>query len=119
MVKDSGKREEYKSGMVRDVTDDKIDFSLIYDGPMLERWAQHLTDGAKKYSKRNWLKANGLEELARFRESAIRHFHQWATGKTDESHESGVFFNINACEYLKEKLNVDIYGNPRDEQASK
>ncbi|MDO8610123.1 MAG: DUF5664 domain-containing protein [bacterium] len=105
-IKDSGKREEYKSGMIRDTAGDKIDFSLIYDGPMMERWARHLTLGAKKYQKRNWMRANGLEELERFRESAARHFAQWMNGKTDECHEAGVYFNINAYEYLKEKLNT-------------
>ena len=103
-IKDSGKRQEYKSGMVRDLSDNKIDYSLIYDGPMLKRWAEHLTLGGIKYEKRNWLRANGEEELARFRESAARHFTQWMNGETDECHEAAVYFNINAYEYLKEKL---------------
>ena len=103
-IKDSGKRKTFASGMVRDVTDDKIDYSLILDGPMLKLWANHLTKGAKKYEKRNWLKCSGTEELERFRESAIRHFFQWASGETDECHQAAVFFNINAYEYLKEKL---------------
>ena len=107
IIKDSGKREQYKSGMVRDTSEDKIDYTLILDGPMYERWAKHLTLGAKKYNKRNWTLSNGEEELSRFRESAVRHFHQWATGQTDEMHEAAVFFNINAYEYLKEKLNKD------------
>ena len=106
-IKDSGERLTYKSGMVRDVTNDKIDYTLILDGPMYERWAEHLTGGAKKYTKRNWMKANGQEELERFKESAARHFHQWISGKTDERHEAAVFFNINAYEYLKEKLAND------------
>lgn len=104
IIKDSGKRQQYKSGMVRDVTDDKIDYSLIYDGPMMDRWALHLTLGAKKYLPRNWMLADGQEELARFKESACRHFRQWVRGDADEMHEAAVFFNINAYEYLKEKL---------------
>jgi len=104
VIKDSGKRLNFKSGMVRDITDNKIDYTLILDGPMFKKWAQHLTDGAKKYSKRNWMKANSVEELERFKESAARHFVQWITGETDENHSAAVFFNINAYEYLKEKL---------------
>lgn len=106
-IKDSGKRIKYNSGMVRDVSDDKINYSLIYDGPMLKRWAEHLTKGARKYSSKNWMKSNGPEELERFRESAARHFAQWMNGETDESHCSAVYFNINAYEYLKEKLDND------------
>lgn len=104
-IKDSGKRAEYKSGMVRDLTEDKIDYSLVFDGPLINRLAVHLTKGAKKYNKRNWLKANGQEELDRFRESAVRHFMQWYYGENEEDHFSATVFNLNAYEYLKEKLN--------------
>ena len=108
IVKDSGKRESFKGGMVRDVTTDKTDYTLIFDGPMLKRWATHLTNGAKKYDKRNWMKAAGQEELNRFRESALRHFIQWLDGETDEDHASAVFFNINGGEYVKEKMKPAI-----------
>ncbi len=104
-VKDSGKRQQYKSGMVRDLGDNKIDYSLIYDGPMYKRWADHLTKGAKKYKPRNWILANRQEELNRFKQSAARHFYQWMTNENDEDHAAAVFFNINAYEYLNNKLN--------------
>jgi len=104
-VKDSGKRQTYNSGMVRDVTEDKIDYSLVFDGPLVKRLALHLTKGAQKYDKRNWLKAGGTEELERFRESAVRHFTQWLYGDVDEDHFSATVFNLNAYEYLKDKLN--------------
>jgi hypothetical protein len=104
IIKDSGERTEYKSGMVRDVTTDKIDYSLALDGPMFKRLAKHLTLGAKKYKKRNWMLANGEEELERFRESALRHFLQWFSGDVDEDHAAATFFNINAAEYTKDKL---------------
>jgi dATP/dGTP diphosphohydrolase len=103
-VRDSGKREEYASGMVRDVADDKTDYTLILDGPMFDRWAAHLTNGAKKYAKRNWMKADGQAEYDRFRESALRHFLQWYRGDRDEDHAAAVYFNINGSEYVKEKL---------------
>ena len=104
VVKDSGKRKEFESGMVRDVTDDKTFVSLVYDGPMFWRWAVHLTKGAVKYAKRNWMKANGEEELERFKDSAARHFYQWYRGDTDEDHAAAVFFNINGAEYVKGKI---------------
>src|SRR3990167_4428414 len=97
IVKDSGQRQEFTSGMVRDVTTGKIDYSLILDGPMFDRWAAHLTKGAEKYSKRNWMLASGQPEYNRFKESALRHFLQWYRGETDEDHAAAVYFNINGA----------------------
>lgn len=104
VVKDSGERAQFDSGMVRDVTTDKTNVSLVFDGPMFWRWAVHLTKGAIKYALRNWMKANGESELERFRQSASRHFYQWYRGDVDEDHAAAVFFNINGAEYVKERL---------------
>lgn len=106
-IKDSGAREAFESGMVRDTATDKVDYSLILDGPMFERWAIHLTNGAKKYAKRNWMKASGSAEYERFKESALRHFIQWYQGKRDEDHGAAVMFNINGAEYVREKNGVN------------
>jgi hypothetical protein len=105
-VKDSGAREQFDSGMVRDTQEGKPLFDLVFDGPMLARWAVHLTKGAIKYAVRNWMKATGQKEADRFRASAARHFFQWMNGETDEDHAAAVFFNINGYEYVKGKLNV-------------
>lgn len=106
-VKDSGKRAEFQSGMVRDVNEDKTLWHLIFEGPMLRRFAVHLTKGAAKYSPGNWLKAEGDAELSRFRESAFRHFMQWYGGEDDEDHAAAVYFNINGAEYVREKMSGD------------
>lgn len=103
VVKDSGERQQFESGMVRDTTEDKIDYSLVFDGPMLERLAAHMTKGAKKYSSRNWMKAINDEEKERFRESATRHFVQWLRGDRDEDHAAAVMFNINGYEYVRQQ----------------
>jgi hypothetical protein len=109
-IKDSGKRKEFQSGMVRDVTEGKINFWRILTGPMFKRWAIHLTKGAEKYPDikpgiSNWTLASGDEELSRFKDSAFRHFIQWYNGETDEDHAAAVFFNLNGAEYVKEKMN--------------
>jgi hypothetical protein len=101
IVKDSGERKQFDSGMQRDTTTGKTDYTLVLDGPMFERWAAHLTAGAHKYDKRNWMKASGQEELDRFRESALRHFLQWFRGDVDEDHASAVLFNVNGAEFVK------------------
>ena len=108
VIKDSGKRMEFDSGMVRDITENKIDYSLAIDGPMFKRLAVHLTKGAKKYSKRNWMKASGKEEYERFKESALRHFLQWYWEDTDEDHAAAVMFNVNGAEYIKEKGTTQV-----------
>lgn len=105
VVKDSGQRIEYDSGMKRDVQDGKTMFGLVYSGPMLRRWAQHLTLGAEKYGEENWTLAASEEELRRFRHSAARHFYQWFVGELDEDHAAAVYFNINAAEYTKGRIN--------------
>jgi hypothetical protein len=102
-VKDSGKRQEYKSGMVRDTQDDKPDYTLI-DMTFLKRLAAHMTKGAKKYGRRNWQNANSEEELERFKSSALRHMMQWLAGEEEEDHMAAVAFNLAAAEYVKEKL---------------
>lgn len=109
IVKDSGERQSFASGMVRDTQDGKTDFSRILDGPMVERWAIHLTKGAVKYPDvkpgvANWTLANGEEELTRFKKSALRHFIQWYRGDVDEDHAAAVYFNINGKEYVQAKL---------------
>jgi hypothetical protein len=101
---DSGRREEFSSGMVRDTAEGKADYSLVYDGPMLTRWAELLTRGAKKYAPRNWMLATGEAELNRFKASAARHFAQWILGDVDEDHAAAVIFNLNGAEYVKAKL---------------
>ena len=103
-TKDSGKRVVHESGMVRDVADDKIDYTLALDGPMFERYAQLMHRGQKKYGKRNWMKANSQKELDRARESLTRHFFQYLFGQTDEDHAAAVMFNINEIEYIKGRL---------------
>lgn len=103
VVKDSGERTQFAGGMQRDVTEGKTDFSLVLDGPMFKRWAEHLTKGAKKYDKRNWMKAAGQEEYGRFKESALRHFMQVMNGDKDEDHLAAVFFNLNGMAHLEEK----------------
>lgn len=115
-TKDSGKRQNYDSGMRRDTQEGKPDFSLLltnlpYDEQLLTRWAALMTRGADKYGRRNWQLANSPEELERFRASAFRHFVQWVSGEDDEDHAAAVMFNLNAAEYVKAKLEGNEVGD--------
>lgn len=110
ITKDSGKRQEFESGMQRDTSEGKLRYHRVADGPMLKRWAGLLTRGAVKYPDpkpgvANWTQANGEAEYARFRESAWTHFMQWYYGdEPEEDHAAAVFFNINGAEYTKERI---------------
>lgn len=113
-IKDSGARQEFDSGMVRDTTEGKVEFLSMRLGPMFKRWAAHLTKGRQKYPDPspgvpNWTLASGEGEFIRARESASRHFEQWLAGDEDEDHAAAVFFNINLAEYVREKLSIQHF----------
>lgn len=108
VTKDSGAREEYASGMVRDTQEGKPRYDLV-DRPMLKRWAELMGRGAEKYGEDNWRLAASHDELRRFKASAFRHFMQWLDGERDEDHAAAVFFNIAAAEDLEARLDVLSY----------
>lgn len=118
MIKDSGKRQQLP-GMVRDVADDKVDYTLVLDGPLFDRLARHLTEGAKKYSKRNWMGAHTQEEYDRFRESMVRHLIQYLRGDTDEDHFAAVAFNLNGMEYTKQHIDEEKMKKQIEESADR
>lgn len=104
-IKDSGERKQFESGMMRDTSEGKTNYLSVRFGPMLRRWAEHLTKGRAKYpdpepGRPNWTLADGIEEYLRAKESAARHFEQWLAGDRDEDHAAAVFFNINLAEYV-------------------
>lgn len=106
ITKDSGKREEFSSGMKRDIQNGKPRYDLL-DRPMLRRWAELMARGAEKYGENNWQRAETRKELERFKASAFRHFMAWMEEMEDEDHASACFFNIAGVEMVKAKLRKD------------
>ena len=108
ITKDSGKRQNFASGMRRDVQENKPRYDLIIPlgqkEHLLKRWAELMDRGMNKYGYRNWELANSEEELLRFKASAWRHFVQAMSGEIDEDHMAAVCFNLNAIVFLEEKL---------------
>ena len=104
VVKDSGKREEFPSGMRRDTEDGKLDYTFLFDGPMADRYCDHMGKGAVKYGRNNWMNACSPEELERFKRSALRHMRRWLRGDIDEDHAMGILFNVNAALFVEERL---------------
>lgn len=109
-TKDSGYREQFSSGMVRDIQTNKPRYDLIGWGwKLIKRWAELVGRGAVKYGELNFEKANSEEEYRRFKSSALRHMIQYFEGETDEDHAAAVCFNLAGAEAVKEKLkNAEI-----------
>ena len=90
IVKDSGTRQEYPTGSKRDNLEGKSAFGLL-PWSVLDRWAQHLGKGAKKYGDNNWRKGQPLD---RYFEAAIRHLYNWLEGDRTEDHLAAALFNV-------------------------
>ncbi len=105
VTKDSGQRQEFSSGMVRDLQIDKPRYDLIGWGwNLIKRWAQLMGRGAVKYGELNFEKAETEEELKRFKASALRHIVQWYMGEVDEDHAAAACFNLAGAEMVRSKM---------------
>lgn len=93
-VKDSGERQQFSSGAVRDTSEGKGAFYLIpFWG--IEAVARIFEAGAKKYGDRNWEKGIPMSRVC---DSGLRHAHKGTDGFTDEDHLAMAAWNfIVAC----------------------
>lgn len=99
-VKDSGKRQNFETGSVRDTQEGKGRYDLI--SPIaLKRLAQHFENGAKKYGNRNWELG---QPLSRYIDSAIRHIYAFLEGKRDEDHAIACAWNMMALVHTEEMI---------------
>lgn len=112
VTKDSGARQEYATGMRRDLQTGKLRFDLCiandqkYNESLFGRWAALMGRGAEKYGERNWELSCTIEEFRRFKASLYRHFEQFMQGEEDEDHASAICFNLNAMIRLMDKLKI-------------
>lgn len=99
-TKDSGKRQEFNTGAVRDIQEGKGRFDLI--SPLaLKRLAGVYERGAVKYGDRNYEK--GIP-LGRFLDSAERHLNDYKEGKRDEDHMAQALWNIASLIHTEEMI---------------
>lgn len=103
-VKDSGQRQSFDTGAVRDTQEGKPRYDLI-PATALHRLAIHYANGAKKYGDRNWEK--GIP-ASRCIASALRHLYAWIRGQTDEDHLAAVLFNIMAIIHFEEVGETEV-----------
>lgn len=97
-TKDSGSRQEFPTGMVRDVQHGKPRYDLIPVGP-LTRVAHLYARGAEKYDEWNWTKG---QPYSRAYASLLRHVMAWRSGDRDEDHLAAVIFNAMALMYYED-----------------
>ena len=98
ILKDSGQREEFDSGMVRDTQKGKGRFDLISPFALL-RLARIYEKGSEKYDDRNWEKG---AKFGRFLSSALRHIFQYMMGYKDEDHLAQAAWNLFAIMHLEQ-----------------
>lgn len=106
--KDSGQREQYEGGAVRDIRSGKGRFDLIT--PIaLRRLAVVYEKGAGKYAPRNW--EAGIP-MSRCMDSALRHLNQYKEGLRDEDHLAQALWNVAAMIHFEE-VRPDLNDLPR------
>lgn len=89
-LKDSGKRQEYQTGAVRDIQEGKGRYDLLPPEAIREI-ARHFEAGAVKYQDRNWEK--GIP-LSRFLSSGLRHTFAVLENQHDENHAAAAAWNL-------------------------
>lgn len=100
IIRDSGKRRKFKSGMVRDVVEGKGRYDLL-SVIAIDRLAKHYENGAKKYADRNWEKG---APLSTYLDSGIRHIFKFIEGHRDEDHLAAAMWNIAATIHIEEMI---------------
>jgi hypothetical protein len=93
VIQDSGKRQRFATGAVRDGQTGKGRFDLLPSGAVL-RMARHFEKGAAKYGDRNW--ERGMP-LSRFFDSALRHAFSYLGGDDEEDHLVAAAWNLLAA----------------------
>jgi hypothetical protein len=97
-VNDSGARESFSTGSVRDTRAGKGRFDLIPVGP-LKRLAKHYENGANKYGDHNWELG---QPSSRYYDSAMRHLISYMAGDRSEDHPAAIAWNAFAIAWNEE-----------------
>jgi hypothetical protein len=103
ITKDSGDRQKFSTGSVRDMQEGKGRFDLIPALPMF-RLAGLYERGAVKYGDHNWQKG---QPLSRLLDSAERHHYKTKLKLKDEDHPIAVVWNYFAFIWTANEI---LYG---------
>lgn len=110
-VKDSGQRQDFDTGAVRDTQEGKGRFDLLPPDAIF-RIAKHYENGARKYSSRNWEK--GIP-IARYMDSALRHTFAYIKGGRDEDHLAAACWNLMCALQTEEWIEQNVLPKELDD----
>jgi hypothetical protein len=110
-LKDSGQRQEFGTGSVRDTQEGKGRYDLLPTRAIHEL-AQHFQNGGKKYGDRNW--ENG-QPLSRYLSSGLRHAFQALQGETDENHAVAAAWNLMCFLETRARIRAGILPSELDD----
>jgi hypothetical protein len=101
-MEDSGDRQTFETGAIRDTAEDKPRPDLISPF-MMCRVGEWLRKGALKYEERNWEK--GIP-FSRCTASLYRHLVKYMKGYRNEDHLSAIIFNAMAMVHYEEMIKL-------------
>ena len=110
-VQDSGTRQSFDTGSVRDTQAGKGRFDLI-SPEVTRRDAKHMENGAVKYGVRNWEKG---QPLMRYLDSALRHINAWQLGMTDEDHLAAARWNLGCIMHTEWAIRLGLLPEELDD----
>ena len=114
VVKDSGARQNFDSGSVRDTRDKKGRYDLLMPHA-IHLVARQLEEGAIKYAERNWELG---QPLSRYMDSALRHLFKHLGGHRDERHDVACAWNVLAMIETKHKIDKGVLPSSLDDLPS-
>jgi len=113
-VKDSGKRQEFKTGSKRDTAEGKGRYDLIT--PLgLARLAKHYENGSRKYGDRNWELG---QPICRYLDSALRHIYKHLEGMRDEDHLAAAAWNLLGAIHTEEMIERELLPKELDNRPN-
>ena len=108
---DSGKRQDFNTGAVRDTAEGKPRVDLI--SPYAQwRTGEWLRKGAEKYDERNWEK--GIP-FSRCVASIERHLQEFKMGKVNEDHLAAIIVNAQFIMHYQAMINLGLLPSDLDD----
>lgn len=110
-MNDSGTRQQFDTGAVRDTGEDKPRVELISPFALM-RLGDWLAAGANKYTARNW--EQGMP-LSRCVASLFRHLLAYMAGETDEDHLAAIMCNAMFLMHYEAMINRGVLPEELDD----
>jgi len=104
-LKDSGTRQEFTTGAIRDTAAGKPLLELLPSWSLMA-WAWIMEAGARKYASRNW--EQGMP-MSRYLASAHRHLELYRMGFRDEPHLWQALWNVGGAIHTAVLVHIGVY----------